>query len=451
MQLRTYQQTAIDDLRGAYAAHKRAPLFVLPTGGGKTFVFTHLTQMAVAKNKRVFILVHRAELLDQASRSLTELGVDHGLISPKYIRQYQKPVQVASVQTLVRRLKSVPAPDLIIIDEAHHAVAGTWAKICDHYPSAKLLGVTATPCRSDGAGLHHAFDAMISGPSIGDLIDQGYLSQPRVFAPATVDMSGVRKRGGDYAADQVAERMDRPTITGDSIKHYKRFAADRPAIAFCASVAHAEHVAAQFRESGISAKTVSGNTPDNERREAIEGLRDGRLSVLTSCDIISEGTDIPRVECAILLRPTQSLSLYLQQVGRVLRTYPGKTDAVILDHVGNVMRHGMPQEDREWSLDGGAVETKDQQVESVRQCEKCFAAFRPAPQCPECGHQNEVNVRKVDEVSGELAEITEVKRQQKIEVGRARTLEQLQRIGRERGYKPGWALYVYNSRGRRTA
>lgn len=451
MKLRQYQQQAIDDLRQAYGSGRRAPLFVLPTGGGKTFVFTHLTQLAVFRGNRVLILVHRAELLDQASRSLSSLSVDHGLVSPRHIRQYDKPVQVASVQTLVRRLNSFPEPDLIIIDEAHHAVAGTWDKICKKYANSKLLGVTATPCRSDGAGLHHAFDDLVMGPSIQELIDDDYLVKPRVFAPTTISTQGMRKRGGDFATSDVVEAMDKPTITGDAIKHYRNFAMGRPAIAFCASVSHAEHVAAQFNQTGINAKSISGLTPDDERRDAIQGLRDGALSVLTSCDIISEGTDIPRVECAILLRPTQSLSLYLQQVGRVLRPFDGKQDAIILDHVGNVMRHGLPNEDRDWTLDGGAVQDAKPEDETVKQCEKCFATYRPQPVCPECGHQNTPKVREIQEQDGELQEITEIKRQQKREVGKARTLEELQRIERERGYKRGWAYHVYHSRQRRRA
>lgn len=447
MQLRNYQQKAIHDLRVSYATGHRAPLFVLPTGGGKTFVFTHLAQMSVARGRRVLILVHRSELLEQASASLTMLGVDHGMVSPRHIRQYDKPIQVASVQTLVRRLESFPEPDLIIIDEGHHAVAGTWDKICKKYANAKILGVTATPCRSDDAGLDGVFDDLVMGPSVQALIDGGYLVKPRVFAPTTVSLEGIRKRGGDYAADQVAAVMDRPTITGDAIKHYLSYAPGRPAIAFCASVPHAERVAMQFQAKGIPAKAISGKTPYQERCNAIDALRDGKLSVLTSCDIISEGTDIPRVECAILLRPTQSMSLYLQQVGRVLRPFEGKNDAIILDHVGNVMRHGLPNDEREWTLEGGAVKEKSSDGWEIRQCENCFAAYYAGPQCSECGYQNEPKIRVIEEQDGQLSEVNmEIIRQKKREIGRARTLEELQRIAAQRGYSKGWAYHVYNAR-----
>lgn len=445
MQLRNYQQKAIEDLRVSYGTGHRAPLFVLPTGGGKTFVFTHLTQMSVARGKRVLILVHRSELLEQASRSLTELGVPHGLIGPKYPRMYSYPVQIASVQTLVRRMKTVPEPDLIIIDEGHHAVAGTWGKICKNYANAKILGVTATPCRSDNQGLSDIYDDLVLGPSISDLIDEGYLVKPRVFAPKTISVSGIKKIAGDYAASEIAKRAS--LITGDCIEHYRKYADKKPAIAFCASINHAKEVADSFCSAGYRALWISGSTPDDIRKKMIELLRDGGLDILTSCDIISEGTDIPRVECAILLRPTQSLSLYLQQVGRVLRPFPGKSDAIILDHAGNVMRHGMPQDDREWELTDGIKKDSDEsRTESIRQCEVCFAVFSPRPTCPQCGHQNAVKERKIDFAEGELTELQHVIREKRREVGRARTLEELQRIAAQRGYKKGWAYHVYNTR-----
>lgn len=446
MKLRPYQEKAIDDLRASYASGHRAPLFVLPTGGGKGLVFTHMTKLAIAKGNRVLILVHRSELVDQSSRNLFELEIDHGVISPRHVQQYTKPVQVASVQTLVRRLAKVPTPDLIIIDEGHHAIAGTWDKICKHYRSAKMLGVTATPCRTDGAGLIGAFDDMILGPSVAELVDQGYLVKPRVFAPTTIDTTGMRKRYGDFVAGDVEKVVDRPIITGDAIKHYTKHAFGKPAIAFCASVAHAEHVAQQFQMAGIKSLCISGQTPDAERRKAIEDLRDGHLMVLTSCDIISEGTDIPRVECAILLRPTNSTSLYLQQVGRALRTFPGKTEAIILDHVGNAVRHGLPTQDRDWSLEGGDLKKQNAETETVMQCKSCYHVFRPQPACPECGHVNESKERKLEQSDGELVEITEEIRKKRAEVGRARSLDELIKIGKQRGYKPQWAHRIFAAR-----
>lgn len=394
------------------------------------------------------------------------MGVPHGMIAPGH-NMSAHPVQVASVQTLIRRLQKFPMHyqfDLIVVDEAHHATAGSWRKVIELLPNAKLLGVTATPIRSDGQGLGAeaggVFDAMVEGPTMADLIELGYLVRPVVYAPPTaLDLTGVRKRGGDWDAQQVAERMDKPVITGSAVGHYRKLAHNKPAIAFCASVAHAQHVAAEFRAAGYVAQSIDGNMLDTERKAAIEGLATGKIHVLTSCDIISEGTDIPVVEVAILLRPTQSLSLYIQQVGRALRTAPGKDKAIILDHVGNVLRHGMPDEERDWSLDGSPRTSRaanDNQLESVRQCPKCYAAHRPAPVCPQCGHQYEIKERQIEQVEGQLQEMTAeqveaMRREKRREEGNARTLEDLQELARKRGYAPGWAYNRWKARQKRAA
>jgi DNA repair protein RadD len=458
VQLRPYQAEAVSRLRASYASGKRAPLFVLPTGGGKTFVFTYVGNKAVDRGNRVGILVHRQELLLQASRSLHAMGVKHGLISPMF-NMNNEPVQVASVQTLLRRLKRHTIPfDLLIVDEAHHAAAGTWRKIIEHYPNAKILGVTATPIRTDGQGLSEVFDDLIVGVSMQTLIELGYLVRPVIYAPPTaLDLSGVRKRGGDFDTTQLADRMDKPTITGSAVEHYKRLCPGKPAIAFCASVAHAQHVAEQFRAAGFSSLSLDGTMLDTERKAAIDGLSNGKINVLTSCDIVSEGTDIPVVEAAILLRPTQSTSLYIQQVGRALRSAPGKTQAIILDHVGNVMRHGMPEEHRDWTLDGlarPAAANDNEPPMVLKQCEKCYAVFKPSPVCPQCGHVHAARTHEIAETEGELkqvdpAEIEAMRREQRREIGKARTLEDLQKIAKQRGYSKGWAYHIFKARSQR--
>jgi|LGVF01.2.fsa_nt_gb superfamily II DNA or RNA helicase len=462
--LRDYQAMDVNRLRGAFRDGLKAPLYVLSTGGGKTVIFSYITQQAAARGNRVLILVHRQELLRQSSESLESLGVEHGLIAPGR-SMTGDPVQVASVQTLVRRLHKIVPPDLIIIDEAHHASAASWKKVIEAYPKAHLLGVTATPCRMDGKGLGTQaggyFDTMIAGPSIRDLIDRGFLCPPKVYAPPTdFSTDGLHSRYGDFIKKEVAAAVDKPVITGSAVEHYRKICPGTPAIAFCASVAHAEHVAEEFRAAGFQAASVDGSMDDGRRKSLIRALGTGGLHVLASCDIISEGTDIPVVGAAILLRPTQSMGLFLQQVGRALRICPGKKHAIILDHVGNCLRHGMPDEVREWSLDGedrkGASRGSQEVLERVKQCEQCYAVHAPAPRCPQCGFEYEDAGCAPEEVAGELQEIDEeqaelMKRQRRREVGRADTLEELQAIGRERGYKPGWARYIWESRQKRRA
>ena len=453
MQLRSYQQRAIDDLRNAYRFGYRAPLLCLPTGGGKTIIFTAIAQASAARGRRVLILVHRRELLRQASRKLTEIGLDHGLIAAG-IPTSRQPVQVASVQTIARRLAAIDwQPDLIIIDEAHHATAGQWESTLQHWPTAYRLGVTATPCRLDGRGLRSAFDHLVLGPSVAELIGAGFLSHSRIYAPPVVaDLSGIRTRAGDYANDQAAAAMDRPTVTGDAIAHYQRLAAGQQAIAFCCNVAHAESVCTAFKAAGIAAQLLLGNTVD--RDQVVQQFGAGAVQLLITVDVVSEGFDVPAASVAILLRPTKSLGLYLQQVGRVLRPAPGKQAALILDHVGNVTRHGFPDDARDWTLDDGIRRTAGTAAPSVRTCPECYAAFKPQPICPVCGAQcAPITNRKIRQLAGELQELKREAVQQRIaerrKQGTARTLEQLLALANERGYSPGWAYRIYYARAKR--
>jgi DNA repair protein RadD len=455
--LRHYQQDAVNGIRESFMKGCRAPLLVLPTGGGKTVVFSYIAASTSARGKRVLILVHRVELLRQTSSKLTEAGVYHGLISPKYTPNLQAPVQVASVQTVIKRLDKIHPPDLIIIDEAHHAIAGSWRKVIEAFPNARILGVTATPCRGDGTGLGQiaggVFDDIVIGPQVPELIEGGYLVNPIIYAPREkLDLSGVSIVRGDYDVTEVSKLVDKPTITGDAVKHYMRICPNAPAVVFCVSVAHAKHVAEEFRGSGFRAYHADGSLEDDVRARILNGLGNGTVDVVTSCDLISEGTDIPAIGCAILLRPTQSLGLYIQQVGRALRTADGKRNAYILDHVGNVLTHGMPQEIRQWSLEGEKKKKrgKKEQEPTIRvtQCEKCYSIHEPAPQCPTCGYVYPVKEAVPQKVDGELVELDPaiVKRNKVIEVAKARTREELERIAAERGYKAGWVNHMMANR-----
>lgn len=466
--LRDYQVEAESKCRAHYARRARAVILVMPTGAGKTVTFASTAYQAAQRGRNVLILVHRRELLKQTSRTLSSFGLSHGLISAGMTTFAGHSVQVASVQTLVRRLDKLRwQPDFIIVDECHHAVGSTaWGKVLDFYSRAHVLGVTATPERLDGQGLGVEaggfFDAMVVGPSVADLTARGYLSPSVVYAPAQrVDLSGVHTRGGDFAVNELAAAMDKPTITGDAVAEYKRRCHNEPGIAFCASVAHAEHVAEAFKSAGYQAASIDGNMDHTTRARLIDDLGNGRLHVLTSCDIISEGTDIPVVSAAILLRPTQSLSLCLQQMGRVLRPFPGKTHATILDHVCNVFRHGLPDDEREWSLAGRPKSAKkratDDDALPIRQCEKCYTVHRPAPVCPSCGFVYPNRARQIETVAGELQQVKSdeirVKHTRKVEQSTAKSFEDLVELGRARGYRnpSAWASHVWQARAQRRA
>ena len=456
--LRPYQSDGIAKIRQAFAAGAKAPLYVLPTGGGKTVLFSAIAESSQRRAKRVLILCHRVELIDQIVSSLKEFDVRPDVIAAGYSRgtgnkaSVNRPVTVASVQTLVRRLDDYPAPTLIIVDECHHvSTGGQWSAILRKYGTARVLGVTATPLRLDGRGLGSHFDLLIVGPSIQELIDGGYLVPSRVFAPPTVDTSGLHMRMGDFKTNEAEALVDTPSIMGDALSHYRKHADNRPALAFCTSVAHAHHVADRFREEGIDALALDGGTDRNIRRMAVNDFRQGKIRVLASCDLFSEGFDVPGVHVGIMLRPTASEGLHRQQIGRVLRPCAAKSHAIIMDHVGNCQRHGLPADPREWTLDQDSPRAKRKPVPSIRVCPKCFAASHArATECVECGTKFPVKPRtEIDTREGDLVELTAeeiARKRERREQGRSRTLAELQAFARIKGYSPEWAQRVFKAR-----
>lgn len=452
-----YQDRCIDGLRGAFRGGHHSPLLVSPTGSGKTVMFSYLAARLVESRKRVAIMAHREELTDQISATLGRFNVAHGMITAGQLYDRRQPVHVASVFTLARRITRVEVPDYAICDEAHHAIgASTWGKTIacwrEANPALRLIGVTATPERLSGEGLGETFDTMILGPSTRELIDAGKLSPYRLFAPAqAVDLSGVGTQAGDFKRGQLAGAMDKPAIIGSAVGEYRKLMDGAPAVAFCVSVEHAQHTAEQFRAAGYRAVCLDGTMEKGLRRDIVRDFGRGAISVLTSCDIVSEGFDVPGIVGAICLRPTQSLALYLQQVGRSLRTAPGKEAAIILDHVGNSTRHGMPDDSRDWSLLGRPKKKGSSDNVACRQCEKCFAVSpAAASKCRDCGAPFPVKPREVAEIEGELSEVevARSRRQAAVDQAAAKTLEDLIALGASRGYKnpAGWARHLYQAR-----
>ena len=343
----------------------------------------------------------------------------------------------------------------IVVHNCHHAVSKSYIQMFATWPKAKFIGVTATPERLDGKGLGAVFDRMVIGPTVGWLIENGFLARPVYYAPReAVDLSGVSKLAGDYNLGEAAEVIDTPKITGDAVTHYRRFCPNQRAVAFCISVAHSQHVAAQFEAAGIPAASIDGQLDQETRKKRVEDLTAGRILVLTSCELISEGFDLPTVNAAILLRPTMSLSMHLQQLGRALRPYPGKSHAVILDHVGNCLRHGLAEQDREWDLDGREKRKAKSKPVETKQCSKCFAIFAGTA-CPQCGTARVITPRDIDEVDGELQRLSiediARKRDERREEGMCRTLDDFRALAAKRGYKPGWAFFRWKARQRKTS
>jgi len=454
--LRDYQQKGVEDIRAGFRRVRRL-LYVLPCGGGKTLLFAYIAAGVFRKNKRVHIHAHRHELLEQISDALRMFSVPHGILEGGSSLP-RLPVLVSSVQTYYKRIEHIPAPDLIIGDEFHHFLPDNVSgKSVSHFPNAMVLGVTATPCRLDGRGLGESADEMILGPTIFELIQQKYLVPPHVYAPKKApDHAQFHHRGGEFITAELEARMNKRSITGDAITHYKRHAPGFPFVAFCVSIKHAEEVARQFTDAGYPTRSVDGTMSKEDRRAVIKAFRAGQLTGLTSCSLISEGFDVPGIFCAISLRPTESESLWLQQVGRALRTFPGKDYAVILDHANNTKHHGMPESVRQWTLSGGLVRQKaspDEAAEPTRTCMSCFAIFDAALKvCPRCGTVVEIKSRKPEIVEGDLELVTDQDRAQ-IELAPkqdgetlaafiANTRKALQRHAEKHHYNPRWIDYA---------
>lgn len=456
--LRPYQDAAIADIRNAFNRDGfRRVLFVLPTGGGKTVCFSYMAQRLAAAGKRVWIIAHRDELLNQISVSLTKFNVSHDVMRGGSRLGWQA-VQVCSVQTLVRRLDRMEAPDFIIFDEAHHTSAGSWRRIMDRYSDVLMLGVTATPCRLDGKGLKH-FHHMVLGPTPKWLTENGYLAPADVYAPELADMGGVKTRMGDYDKKETAARMDKPAVYGNAVQYYRQIAYGKRIIVFCVNLTHVQHTLEAYRAAGIPAASLDGKMSAADRARVNADFEARRILVLVTCEIVSEGYDVPGCDGVQMLRPTQSLGLFLQQVGRGLRTAPGKDRAIIIDHVANcgrtvnglwVPKHGFPTDDREWNLETGIVRKKSDgsAAPAVRQCLECYALMGAGVTvCHKCGAAMPVVDRTPDVVEGNLRRVDKVEPISPADatalMNAAVTLQDWHNVGKRLGKSSGWAFMRY--------
>lgn len=415
LKLRPYQDQIIRKVVVLVKKGFKSILVVAPTGAGKTIMFAFLAMKAVSKGKRVLILTHRREILQQTMAKLFGFLVQAGqIISGKPMTV--EPVQVAMVGTLIHRLESIFTPDMIIIDEAHHAVSNTWMKIIKHFAGTLIIGFTATPERLSGEGLIEVFETMVEGPTLAELVKSGNLSYPRMFCgPDTNVKKKMKITRGDYDKEEQTSRMKKRVVVGSVIEHYVEKLNGLPTVCFCVSIEHCNIMEEEFNSHGFRAKTVHGKMTREARDSAINGLGTGEVQIVCSCDVISEGVDVPVVAGIILLRRTKSLGLYLQQVGRGLRPYPGKTECIVLDHAGCFHEHGHVLENRNWSL--YAKKRNKRKKDEIEQpkyevCPQCSGVWPGQPKnCPDCGYDLFTEREKAEgrkppkEIEGILKEI----------------------------------------------
>jgi superfamily II DNA or RNA helicase len=443
MALRDYQQDLYSKTVDAFKNGYHRPLVVAPCGAGKSYLFA---EMARRTRGDVLVLVHRNELKQQHMELLTALGIEN--------------TRVETYQTEYRRLGQRPKPRLLVVDEAHLSRSNTWQKIIEYYDTY-TVGMSASPVRLDNRPLGDIYDTLITGVDTRWLIDNHRLAPYEYYAPTTVDTSGVRISCGDYVVSDLERLMNERAIYGDVVANYERFAPGERAIAYCVSVKHARSVAEAFRGAGVRAETLSAETPAGERKRILEAFRNGKITILCNCTLLSEGISIDEISCVLLLRPTESVALGIQQMMRCMRYLPGKK-AKIIDCVGNYTRVGLPDDDREWSLSKPVPKrrlTDENGNFYIRCCPECFMTFATAPKCPFCGtdyplHSKEIQAHEEIELaritSEEAARIAEVKKKSRQEQGRATTFEELVKLGKQRGYKnPAfWAAQIMRGRKR---
>lgn len=439
-ELRDYQIRLIDGVARSWRTGHHAPCIVLPCGGGKSVIVAEMAKRTAGNGRYVLFIVHRKELCEQIIRTFLWWGVD---------MQF---VRVMMVQTACNRLHKIPVPALIITDENHHSKASSYRKIYDAFPQAYRVGVTATPVRLDGSGLIDVNDDLVIGVSAKWLIENHCLAPYDYYAPAVADLSTVKVHRGEFDAKSAEKIMLESKVYGDVISYYRKFADGLQAVCYCTTVKHSQAMAAQFNAAGIDAAHIDGQMKKAERAEIVEKFRRGAIDVLCNVDLISEGFDVPDCSCVIMLRPTQSLTLFIQQSMRCMRYRAGKR-AVILDHVGNYARHGMPDDDREWTLEGKpkrrGVKQDTVPEERYTTCTNCFAVIAGDVQtCPYCGKEIEKKQRKAieQEQNTELVKITGFTVNTKTPA-ECRSYAELLEYAKMMGYKPGWAYFQAKQRG----
>lgn len=467
IELRPDQLEFVARLRAAFRQH-RSVLGMAPTGFGKTVVSAHIASEAAGKGKRVLFTVHREELVHQTAATFDDFQIRYGYVKAGMVYDRTPMVHIASIATLRNRLDSIATPDLMVVDEAHLVRADTWHDCVAHYRAkgARILGNSGSPQRLDGKGLGDLFDDLVLGPTTAELIASGHLSGYRYFRGEAPDV-GTTKAA--YRTSALEQSTNTRALVGDIAGRWLQLASDRRTVCFTVSHAHSASIIEEFAARGVRAESISSKSSKPERKRIIEEFADGAIRVLCNVELITTGFDLAAqvgrdvtVDAIIMARPTQSLALYLQMVGRGLRRKP--YPCIILDHAGNSSRHGFPDDPREWSLDGdgkGATELQPPPLE----CGTCFCQVRrPAPRvCPHCGvewmESPESNMRRVEyDAAAQLVEVTPEQREaeRRIEAAKRRfdeskckTLADLEELGRQRGYKAGWAAHRWAARQQR--
>lgn len=431
MLLRPYQQVLFDKIRKEIMSGKKKICAVLGCGGGKSVIQGTIAKSATEKGNRVLFLVHRKELCEQITETFEKCGVDFKLC------------EVSMVQTITRHIDKLIEPSLIITDEAHHALSETYQRIYDYFPNAIRLGFTATPMRMNEGGLGKVFETLVESVSTQWLIDNKFLAPYKYFSVKLADTNGLNVKRGDFDSHEIAELMEKSFIYGETIKNYVNIANNKKTIVYCASIEASIKTAKEFNDNGITAEHLDGTTPKAKRQEVTKAFKNGDITVLCNVDLFGEGFDVPDCECVVLLRPTKSLTLFIQQSMRSMR-YKDNKQAIIIDHVGNVFEHGFPDDDRQWSLESKKKKKKNDV--NLKECPTCYYCMSSKERvCPECGH--EFMTLEQQEKQLIAIQLQELRREDILAMKpyqyytKIKTFEEMQAFQKAKKYKFAWTIH----------
>lgn len=450
IELRDYQQEVYNKTKQAFKNGSKGVCIVLPCRSGKSFIMAKISEDAIQKNSKVLILAHRNSLLKQ-HRDLFE-----------QFKLKNNNIRIQSVFTEVNHLGEYEKPDIIIIDEAHLSGATSYRKVCEYYNCIRVL-FTATPARLDGKPLTLA-DTLIKGITIKELTKKGAISDFDFYAPdLKLNLDNVKIVAGEYNNEELEKEMNKPAIYGDILKYYCELGQDRQAIAYCVNIAHSKKVCEMFNSNGIKAVHMDASTKEKDRIKILDDFKNNKFKILCNCNLISEGITLPTASVGLLLRPTCSLPLYIQQACRVLTPSENKK-AIIIDFVNNFEKHGLPNEEREWTLDGKIKQRIQYDNEGnllIKNCPKCYKTYKGnLTVCPYCGYKNipnkkeienkkEIQLKKISEEEAKKRKEEQYKR--KAEIYNCKTMGELIGYAKQKGYKNpgGWAYNIMKSRERK--
>lgn len=430
MELRPYQLDLVNNARTALAEGNHAVCCVLGCGGGKSVIQGTIAAMATTRKNYVLFLVHRKELCQQITGTFTACNVDFSRCS------------VMMVQTACRRLGKLEKPALIIVDECHHALNNSYLKVLKYFPNALVLGFTATPQRLGTGGLGEVFDKLIESVSTKWLIEHHYLAPYHYYGVQLADASKLHTKHGDYDKTEVEELMNRSAIFGSAVENWLKLANGKKTIIYCSSIETSKKTVKAFQDAGVMAAHLDGTTAKTERDRVVSEFRSGKIKVLSNVDLFGEGFDVPDCEAVVLLRPTKSLTLHVQQSMRSMRYNPSNPDkvALILDHVGNYRLHGLPDDEREWTLEAKAKKKQDEAP--IKNCPQCFSVVpKQANICPYCGCEFKTQtIERQDKTVVDDVFLKMITWYPKDAYRCAKSFEELRYFQQQRGYNFFWAL-----------